>query len=286
MRVPVLLVELDRLLEEPARRVRVSGPRGHRARSVEQHGPFQRVLHELRCLLEVTPRLRGRGERLGPLSGPHEHGPRLTSDLGRVLRVRGSLVGCDVMRCDDLDHIVFVAGERAAEVLGCGQMTGAPLTLGERLVGDVAHEVLEEGVLPVLGRAGLCLHAEHLLARKSREQRLDLGVGACKRGQCVLREGLAQNGRVLEQLPLLGREAVEPGGDERVQRLRHFERLHRPRHPVGGAFLDKEAAVEQHAHGLDRVQRDAFGAREDAVADVRGKPRHQACQELLHRLRR
>ena len=71
-----------------------------------------------------------------------------------------------------------------------------------------------------------------------------------------------------------------------MQRLRHFERLHRPRHPVGGAFLDKEAAVEQHAHGLDRVQRDAFGAREDAVADVRGKPRHQACQELLHRLLR
>ena len=163
-------------------------------------------------------------------------------------------------------------------------MPGATLSLRERLVGDVAHEVLEEAVLAVLGRAGVGLHAEHLLPREGSEQRLDLGIGARERGERVSREGLAEHGRVLEQPPLLRREAVEPGGDERVQCLRYFERLDRPRHAVGGAVLYQEAPVDQHSHGLDRVEGDAFGAGEDAVADLRRKPRHEPGQQLLHRL--
>ena len=59
-----------------------------------------------------------------------------------------------------------------------------------------------------------------------------------------------------------------------------------PVEPVRRALLHEQAAVEQHPHGLDRVQRDAFGAGEDAIADVGRKPRHEAGEQLLHRLLR
>ena len=39
--------------------------------------------------------------------------------------------------------------------------------------------------------------------------------------QPVQREGLAEHGRVLEQRPVGRVEAVEPRGDERLERLRH-----------------------------------------------------------------
>ena len=158
--------------------------------------------------------------------------------------------------------------ERAAQVLGGCQMPGTALSLRERLVGDVADEVLEEAVLAVLGRARVGLHTEHLLAREGDEHRLEVGVGARKRRQRVSREGLAEHGRVLEQSTLLRREPVEPRGDQCVQRLRHLERLDLARQPVRGAVLDEQAAVEQHPHGLDRVERDALGASEDAVANL------------------
>ena len=284
MRVALALVELDRLLEEPACRVRVTGSRGHLARAVEKRRSLRRILGELRRVFEVAPGFGGRRERLGTLPGPHEHGLRLVLDLGCVFRVRGGLVGGKVVRCDHLDHFVLVGYERGAQVGGGSEMSGTALSLRERLVRDVAHEVLEEAVLAVLGRARVCLHAEHLLAGEGREQRLDLDIGACERGERVFREGLAEHRGVLEQPPLLRGQAVEPSRDERVQRLRHLERLHRPGHSVCRAFLNEEPAVEQHPHGLDRVQRDALGAREDAVANLRGKTRHEPRQELLHRL--
>ena len=78
------------------------------------------------------------------------------------------------MRGDHLDHLVLVAGERRAQVLGRGEVPRPALALRERLVGDVADEVLEEAVLAVLGRARVGLDAEHLLAHERREQRLEL----------------------------------------------------------------------------------------------------------------
>src|SRR2546429_103011 len=71
-----------------------------------------------------------------------------------------------------------------------------------------------------------------------------------------------------------------------LARRSRFERLNRPRQPVGRALLNKETPVEQHPHRLDCVQRDAFGPSKDTVAYLRGKPRHETGQELLHRLPR
>ena len=57
-------------------------------------------------------------------------------------------------------------------------MAALALPLGERLVGDVADEVLQEAVLAALRRARIGLDAEHLLAHERREQRLELGSAA------------------------------------------------------------------------------------------------------------
>src|SRR5436305_14843159 len=104
-------------------------------------------------------------------------------------------------------------------------MTHSAFVLGERLVGDVTHEVLEESVLTVLGRARIGLDSEHLLAQERVEQRLELTLGKrSERRERARGERLAENCSVLEQPPLLGRKTVEAGGDERVQRLRDRER--------------------------------------------------------------
>ena len=154
----------------------------------------------------------------------------------------------------------------------------AALALRERLVGDVPDEVLQEAVLAVLGRARVGLHAEHLLAHERREQRLELGLGEARRApparRCV--NVLPSTAASWSSRRSSGDEAVEPGGDQRVQRLRHLERVDLADRPVDGALLDEQAAVEQHPHRLDRVERDALGAGEDLLAQRRRADRARA----------
>ena len=121
-------------------------------------------------------------------------------------------------------------------------------------------EVLEEGVLAPFGRARIPLDREHLLADERAEQPLELGFGESgEGGQALLREHLAQHGGVFEQPSLLGGEAVEPRRDQRLQRLGYLERLDRADRTVHAVFPFEQAPVEQHAHRLDRVERNALG---------------------------
>ena len=53
-----------------------------------------------------------------------------------------------------------------------------------------------------------------------------------------------------------------------MQRLRHVERLDLACRAVDVALAREEAAVEEHPDRLDRVQRNALGAREDLAAQV------------------
>src|SRR6266545_7766165 len=102
------------------------------------------------------------------------------------------------------------------------------LTLRDRLVGDVPDDVLEERVLTSLGRAGIGLDREHLLAEQGSQQGLEVGLGqAGERSDTLPREHLAEHRAVLDEAALLGREPVEPRSDERLQRLRYLERLDR-----------------------------------------------------------
>ena len=86
-------------------------------------------------------------------------------------------------------------------------------------------------------------------------------IAAIPRGANVLPE----HGGVLEQPALVRLEPVEPGGDQGVQGLRHVEGREVAGHRVARLPALEQTAVEQHAHRLDRVQRDAVRA----VADTR-----------------
>ena len=251
------LVERDRLLEQPGGRLGLGGVGGEPARPVEQGGFRERLVGQPGGLLEVALRFGGSAERGGPFAGAGEHRLRLLLDLGRVVGLRRRLVGGDVVGGDDLDHLVLLPGEGGGQVLGRCEVAGAALALGERLVGDVADEILEEAVLAVLGRARVGLDAEHLLAHERGEERLELRLcQAGESGEPGRRERLAEHGSVLEQAPLLGREAVEARRDQGVQRLRHLERADLADRPVDRTLSHEQAAVEQHPHRLDRVERE------------------------------
>ena len=109
------------------------------------------------------------------------------------------------------------------------------------------------------------------------------GSAPASAASASLRERLAEHRRVLEDPPLFRREAVEPRCDQRVQRLRHLERADLADRAVDRALLHEQAAVEQHPHRLDRIERHALGAGEDLVAQRCRQAGDEPDQELLHR---
>ena len=96
----------------------------------------------------------------------------MLTHLGRVNGVGPGLVGREVVRRDHLDDLVDV--ERARQVRRRREVADTPVAARERFVGDVPDEVLQEDVLPVLGRPRIGLQTQHLLAHQRREQRLDV----------------------------------------------------------------------------------------------------------------
>jgi hypothetical protein len=71
-----------------------------------------------------------------------------------------------------------------------------------------------------------------------------------------------------------------------VQRLGHLERVDLAGRPVDGPVADEQASIEQHPNRLDRVQRDALGPLEDAVAQRHRQTGHEPLEQLLHRVLR
>ena len=155
---------------------------------------------------------------------------------------------------------------------------GLALPLGERLVGDVADEVLQEAVLAALGRARdptarpapPCARAPRAAAPARLGSVPDTAASACTVNVLPSTAPSCSSRRSSR------RDAVQAGGDQRVQRLRHLERLDLAGRPVHRPFLGEQAAVEQHPHRLDRVQRHALRAREDLVAQPLRQARARA----------
>ena len=78
------------------------------------------------------------------------------------------------------------------------------LTSRQRLVGNVAHEVLEKAVLPMLGRAGVRLDGQDLLADKTAEHLLERSVVDTRDGgEPAPRERLPENRPILQHAPLV-----------------------------------------------------------------------------------
>ena len=209
---------------------------------------------------------------------------RLPAQALAVFGFRVEPVGVEQVGSDHLGHL-FLA-ERRREVFGGRQVLLPPLALRQGLVGDMPQQVLQEGVLALLRRPRVRLQPEHLTPHHAGQQPLQLlALETAQRGERLRRERLAQHGCVAEQPSFLGREPVETGSDEGVQRLGDLERVDLAHELVGRTFLHEKATVEQHPHRLDGVQRDAFGPFQDLLAQLRRQPRHQTDEQLLHSLR-
>ena len=88
------------------------------------------------------------------------------------------------------------------------------------------------------------------------------------------RKGPSEHRCVLEHASLLGRKAVEPCGDQRVEAGWHVEGLDRPRGRVA-ALVAPAAPIDEHPDGLDRVERDALRLVEDLLATLDRKAGHE-----------
>ena len=170
---------------------------------------------------------------------------------------------------DDLDDLLLGDAEARLEVSGGGQVAALPVAARERLVGDAADEVLEEAVLAALGGARVGLDAEHLLANETRRSGSSsasespesaatdafVNVLPSTEASCSRRRssGASPSRRAaIRPCSVSGTSScVDLAGDA-----------------VDALLLDEQAAVEQHADRLDRVQRNALGPGEDALAKL------------------
>src|SRR5262249_24935423 len=158
---PLALEHAERPFEIPARLL------GAGAEPGAPPGPFlelrlrQRTLGQLRSLGEVTLRLLVRPERGCALARPGALRARPRPRLGSVRSVRRRVERGQVVRGDDLDGLVLE--RRALEERSGGEVPRLAVGLRQRVVGDLAEQILEEAVLPVLGRAGVGLEPEDLL---------------------------------------------------------------------------------------------------------------------------
>ena len=139
--------------------------------------------------------------------------------------------------------------------------------------------------MATLGRARIGDEDEYLLPDECVEGSLELlDFEPRDSGEAAAREGLTEDGRGLDCKALRRRQAVEPGRDERVQRLRDVERRDLAARDECVAVARQQATVEQHPHGLDRVERNAVGALADLHTQLVAEPWREPAQELVQRV--
>ena len=159
------------------------------------------IIFQLGRLDEVPLCLLVRAERSRALPGAREPVAGLRPDLGCVVGIGHRLIRGEIMRGDDLDHLLL--GPALLELGGRCKVASLAVGLRERLVGDLAQEVLQEPVLPVLGRTRIGLDDEHLLARQRAEGGVELAVSETgQRRERLPRERLAEHRRVLDHAAL------------------------------------------------------------------------------------
>ena len=107
-----------------------------------------------------------------PIGRPGQGDPGLDRDRVRLGALGRRLVGGEVVRGEGAGQLVVA--ERL-EVAGGRKVPGPPLALGQRAVGDLADQRLDEAVLAALGRARVGLDLEELAPDEGPEPRLELG---------------------------------------------------------------------------------------------------------------
>ena len=171
--VLALAIELGRAEEECLRLVMAAGLRGDIAGPLEQFSGLRGIRRDRERLAEEGDRLVVRAERDRPFGSAAEGDPGLPGEgvgfrpLGRV-RVRGQ-----VMTGQTAGDLVRV---ETLEEARRGQMADLAIPLRERVVGDLADERLDEGVLTALGTARVRLEGQELPADEAAQARLEFGL--------------------------------------------------------------------------------------------------------------
>ena len=148
-------------------------------------------------------------ERDRPLGGGPQGDPGLAGErvrLGTLGRVR---VGREVVPGEAAGDLV---GLEALEEPGRGQVADLAILLRQGVVGDLADQGLDEGVLAMLGRARIGLAGEQLAPDERPQARLELGLRNPGNGrEAGEGEALAEDGGVRHERPVLGRRGRRAG---------------------------------------------------------------------------
>ncbi len=134
--------------------------------------------------------------------------------------------------------------------------------LRQRLVGGVANKEMPEAVRLVGGDRGR-VGADKLLADEGDEPRVDLPLIRGEREHCAAMEDLALDRAALEHGALVGRESVEPGREQRVDRRRHGDLAVRLPRELNH-LLDEERIA---AGGVSDPSNERFVAFREQAAD-------------------
>jgi hypothetical protein len=188
------------------------------------------------------------------------------------------------VRGDHLDDLVVVARPRVLEQSRDREVLRFAVTPRQRLVRDALHQGLEEPELPAFGRTLVRLDREELPTDEPLQRSAHRAlVPAGQRREGVRRKGLAEDGGVLQQRPVLGREAVQARLDQCMERLGHVEVLDGTRGLETVPVATQQPSIEEHPDGLDGIERDPLRATADLAPDGLGEARHHPAQERLHR---
>src|SRR5439155_24743537 len=105
--------------------------------------------------------------------------------------------------------------------------------------------------LSPLGRTLVGLDREELTTDEPLEGLADRGLVAAREcGERVRREGLAEDGSVLQQRPIFRREAVQSRLDQRVEGFWDVQVLDRTGGLEAVPVTAKQPSIQEHPHGL------------------------------------
>ena len=250
------------------------------ARCVEPR-PLGGIGGDLERLLEERDRLLVRAERGRPLGRAPERDARLGGERIRLGRVRGQPLRREVVPGEPARELV---GAQVLEVARGGEVADLAVPLRERVVGDLADERLDEGVLAALrasgdrrrGRAARAGRARAAAAPAPtrRRRRPPRAPGMLKLWPRTAASATQRRGR---PGPAPSRRAamsaVSVSGTASVVEV--------PTGRYDPPSTHEPALREQHPHRLDGVQRHAVGARHDGRHGLRRQPGHEAGEQAL-----
>ena len=129
------------------------------------------------------------------------------------------LLGLEGAMGQQVEHLLNPFARRLFDPVGGPAVEQSAVRTREHLVGDVADQVVLEGVLVVTAEAGARLRSEQIPLLQYVEAGGDVAART-QRHHTAFPEVFAEDGRSLKHPAMLDRKGVEAGGDQGVDRRR------------------------------------------------------------------